>query len=1038
MSNNKRSAEYEIRKQRSKSISVENKAKISGATAQWLDVKVTLTDAADSRSDGHRRATTWRDWLRSEFACHTQRLTKEGKCVILGELKDYRSGSALFPSGTTKQPKNVRNANVARVAALGADVDGKQSYRDAIAALQQQGVAFVGYSSFNHLAKEDGEGNPIEKFRIIIPLAEPIELRKEDHRFYPAVVTAVLESLGIAFDQACRNEARVWFYPEHKPDLVAQDRAFIDLDHIDRPAFDVTPFVARAKAEIEEKAKATKQKTPRKPRPTASEVDLMQRSDDVITPWLVRFLSLCGKDFDVQEFVLAVAGAHAQRTGTAAVDCRCSMRQTYADHCKPGEVDRKTMFVFNAGSADDQGAVRDQFFIGCNHGRCTGTPIAYLDAFIQENSANPASCEDLHTIAVTFVAESARKRYEENRQLPSGFWFKGSRVQSGSREDIFDVCARFEVSGTVHDENGEGWGIEISFSNPAGQRQTAIIRHAHLHAGDNSWRVALAERGFWMGTNPRQRNAVADLFNRLTTDRKIITFSRSGWHPTNEGRVHVSPLGTIVGDSDPNAVYRLDGCKGATKVGGSLQSWQSEVAAKIDDTLPHFGFCTMVGAAGALIEILGATPPIFYLLGPSSVGKTAAQICQASVWSNPKERRLRTCLVDLNATPNASEAILHELNGTTIAFDEVGRADARLLRGLAFGFASGRGKDRLTKTIERRASYTWHLTGTLSGETTLSDTLAKHKMHVTEVAGEVVRMPTIDHSHLERTDPKKVDAIKSAACQNYGHLGPAFVNVLFEKGYVSEPEPLVLEHRVAARLKDLAPDATGPRLRAARSFAIVWVTGDILMEAELLAPTFDVENCVRWAWSCFVDFDGATKLDPIQPAIETLITQLQTRSDVLRGSGVPPQSDEMDSSRGLSQYASRQSPAIRVPFSGAKAYFDGEVYYIPKDFITEFIGPTAPKAAVLKRLKERGALLPQGKNNLWRRIPEKATEGEAKVLEHYRITAAKLFELTLTALERRPMQPWIALQGLSGEAHARVSTCVSELLARYTEPKFSR
>ena len=977
------------------------RAEIREATPEWLDRSITVSDVPDQYSDAVPRETTWRGWLEEKFVLHENARAKDEAGGFLStSLSNYTPWRERFPD--KPKSKNVRDENTNLVHMMIVDIDGNQSYAEASKVFEKHpGFA---YSSFNHLVKTSTDGTLIEKFREVLPLAEPIVITPdrpdgmsdEDFRVVVATNAAVVKRayelalvhLGLNGDPSCKNVGHLFYYPAHLPTDVAEDHSFIDY-HFDGELFDMRPFVEAARKEFEarpDKAKG-KSKTKARAKPVVTEVDAMTARYTPTTVWLPRFLSVCGPDAALASAMCEIAGAPDHRTGTGAAQFMCSLRYLYEDHAADDHNGHETMYVFDAGTTDEKGEVRTVPFIGCNHGRCSHPIEAYLDAFIREHGAG----KDVEAIFLKHVPPRIRHLYLENRALPSGFWYSNDVIQTmtgGANPEVMDVCQRFEVNGTVHDENGDGTGIEIAFVNQHGRSRTYVVRRADLQSQSGEYRITLADMGFSIGTKQRQREAFADLLNRIRPEKRIVVFSRPGWHTVSliengvetKFSVFVTVQGEVIGPTPENVIYRLSmksGIDVREKV-GTLDGWKDGVAL-FDERLLHLGFGLLIGAAGPIVGLLGRAPINFYLLGTTSVGKTLAQRWQVSVWGPPTDKG--GCLVNLESTPNASEATLHMKNGCTIAYDEAGRADAKLLQKIAFAISAGRGRERLNKNIELRDVFEWVLSASISGEKPKDEYLRNIGVRANEVAGETVRMPEINLSSIEPSSPEKIDAIREALNTNYGWAGPALVHTLFARGFVDDPSGLKL--MVDDRVGWLVGDRSGPMRRTADSFAICWAAGDIMQEAGVLPVSFDVEAVVLFAWDCFASNSGAEKLDAVARAVEHLKTSLQTRPDVVRGSGDPK--------AGLAAYNAANAAPPKVPFSGAKAYFDGEVFYVPKTFFDDFIGTTAPADAVLLKLQALDVLELRGKNRAHNRIPGKATEGPPKDLPHYRLVAAKLF-----------------------------------------------
>lgn len=111
----------------------------------------------------------------------------------------------------------------------------------------------------------------VDKWRVMIPLAEPIVLRtlgtttKDVIAAYKAIYHGVAAALGLAHDRACEDPSRLYYYPSHRPGAEYLHRVHGD---VSQPMMLDWRDEARWTREHEHEPKAGKgkaSKTPRKP-----------------------------------------------------------------------------------------------------------------------------------------------------------------------------------------------------------------------------------------------------------------------------------------------------------------------------------------------------------------------------------------------------------------------------------------------------------------------------------------------------------------------------------------------------------------------------------------------------------------------------------------------------------------------------------------------------------------------------------------------------------------------------------------------------
>lgn len=101
-----------------------------------------------------------------------------------------------------------RKANVEQVSGLVLDFDGSQSIGEGLAPFEDQELRYILYSTFNH--RRAGVKNPTgnDRFRLIIPLKEPIPSSD-----YPALWKWAEMVSGSKIDPACKSPNQVYFMP---------------------------------------------------------------------------------------------------------------------------------------------------------------------------------------------------------------------------------------------------------------------------------------------------------------------------------------------------------------------------------------------------------------------------------------------------------------------------------------------------------------------------------------------------------------------------------------------------------------------------------------------------------------------------------------------------------------------------------------------------------------------------------------------------------------------------------------------------------
>lgn len=578
------------------------------------------------------------------------------------------------------------------------------------------------------------------------------------------------------------------------------------------------------------------------------------------------------------------------------------------------------------------------------------------DAPLEGSVEAPASSDNWETI---LDAEDPPERTEAQlNALPDKFTRTGNRITAVRKKDeeyvAVPICGSFTVTGRLRDETGFGWGREIEFASEDGKSKSVFVADSLLQGDPAQMRKILADAGLWLGTNKWERDAFHELINTYSSTTQIITVAKPGFHGDAKD-VFVTPLGEVIGDAGVEQ-YRLDANAGAAdrKPRGTMEDWQRDVGDQLwDPRTPHFPLALFAGCAGTLLQAAEEGSVGLHFGGSSSIGKSTAQQIGASCWTNPAPGK--GILISARNTGNAMEYQFSRGNGTSLHLDEAktGGANNKLITELAFLLASEAGKGRMKQDGAARKIIMWRTVVTLSSEKPLSTLM--REAGDKQLAGASVRMPSVDVSQLDRIDPADAQAIKTAAFNNYGHVGPAFVRELMRQGV----DPAALKERIDRCQALLAGNDGHPiRLRAARVFAMLWVVGDIMREAKIIsASADDVKRVVSWGWNSYLSTPDAGSLDPGKDGADILLQWLVSNPGKVRS---------------LNE--------TEAGYQETVAWCDGETVYFPTNSFSKIPDLPTGSGAIIKELKARGLIIPASeKNDAHNYIPSKGK------IRHYRI-----------------------------------------------------
>ncbi|WP_455883571.1 DUF927 domain-containing protein [Pseudomonas putida] len=411
----------------------------------------------------------------------------------------------------------------------------------------------------------------------------------------------------------------------------------------------------------------------------------------------------------------------------------------------------------------------------------------------------------------------------EGRTYKPGTWYHGLK-QSGPDEKAIPVdhwiCTPLNVEAeTVNTEDGT-IGRLLSFSHRGKRIEWVMPMEALAGKGDEVMKVLLG-RGLVIEHHQR-RQIIPYLASHQSPVLVIATTTKPGWH---ESGAFVLPSRVIGGNNvrfqDSGKAANIFTCK------GSISGWQAEIAARcLGNPVLILSVCCAL--AGPLLAKVGVNGGGVHLVGDSSSGKSLAQLLAASVWGNPG-----SFAASWDVSKGGVEIEAASRNDTILILDEIKRADPKRVQEMAYAIANGMGKGTMTREREGRAKLTWRVLALSSGERSLSDHAAIGGSNAH--AGAELRMVDVNagtRTHRAFDDVHGLTGqefhrtLNDAVSQNYGHVGPAFVESL-----IQQPEDL---HSAFRKERQAFGTESSQAGRVADRFAIMALAGELAIRRKLV------------------------------------------------------------------------------------------------------------------------------------------------------------------------------------------------------------
>jgi uncharacterized protein (DUF927 family) len=392
------------------------------------------------------------------------------------------------------------------------------------------------------------------------------------------------------------------------------------------------------------------------------------------------------------------------------------------------------------------------------------------------------------------------------------------------------LASPLKVEAYTRDDRGCNWGRLLTWDDPEGRGHTWPMPMEALGSteGTEVFRRLLAD-GLKLATGRKEKARLLEYLQDTIPQRAVVSVPRVGWH----SGAFVLPDDVI--GSSAAAIYQSPfEQEHHYRVAGTLADWQTHVAQYCRGNT-RLIFAVSAAFAGPMLAVIGEESGGFHFRGPSSTGKSTAQLMAGSVWGGGGPHGFGHTW---RATSNGLEAVAEVHNDGLLCLDELGQVDAREAGEVAYLLANGAGKARMTKTIGARRSLRWRLLILSSGELSLASHMLTGGRKAR--AGQEVRLLDIpadagaglgvfEHLH----GMASADELSRLLCENarksYGAPIRPFLRFVSE--HWQEVEISAKEERRAFSQKHIPPGAVGEVSRAAGRFALVGAAGELATEA---------------------------------------------------------------------------------------------------------------------------------------------------------------------------------------------------------------
>ena len=192
------------------------------------------------------------------------------------------------------------------------------------------------------------------------------------------------------------------------------------------------------------------------------------------------------------------------------------------------------------------------------------------------------------------------------------------------------VCSRFDILAMSRDDIGEDWSRLISVRDADDVEHKRLIAMRLLADAGVECRRILLSLGVLIGPTRMSHELLSRYLQETTPPLRVRSVTRSGWY----SNMFILPDNTVIGAPQDGTQVFFQPAHGEAEhhfaVMGTLAEWQRNVARPcIGNTRLVFPVSCPFGAI--MLRPLGEEGGGFHLCGPSSLGKTTAQILAGSV-----------------------------------------------------------------------------------------------------------------------------------------------------------------------------------------------------------------------------------------------------------------------------------------------------------------------------------------------------------------------------------------------------------------------
>lgn len=335
------------------------------------------------------------------------------------------------------------------------------------------------------------------------------------------------------------------------------------------------------------------------------------------------------------------------------------------------------------------------------------------------------------------------------------------------------------------------------------RRNTNELNSRIIRSEDIQKNNILSLSKYGVDINEQNKTLISEyLFANLEIAPVKIALDGYGWKKENTKELFVTS--NILSDTplEKNIIKNSDKLDLAPH--GHIEAWLNMYNEHVLGN-KYLELAVVFGLSAPIINYLSEMYPdltniLIHISGDSTAGKSTASMLAVSTAGNPNQLSDRSLMRKWSGTENSITALLENISGIPIVFDELSSFKGENLTSLAYTLTDGVGKARAKIDGSLSEPKRWNTVILSNGEASI---LTKSNNNTG------IKARVFEFSNITWTNSaEQSENIKEVCCNSYGHILPLFIKNLFSYGTnkiieVFEEEKKSLKDKFPnSRLKD--------------------------------------------------------------------------------------------------------------------------------------------------------------------------------------------------------------------------------------------